>query len=341
MAKVIMKILLKNYTKMERFVNEIFHTPVMLKELIDFFFLPPQQVINKYFPQKKIIIEKKKETPQIFVDATAGGGGHLFSLINYYQKNFPQNFCDTIFVGIDIDKEAIIYLEEKKKRFNFDNLFIYWDNYVNIKKLFEREHFEKRPSRILFDLGISYYQAKNSERGFSFTVEGKIDMRFDQIRKKMTALDIIKKANLKKLKKILKEFSEDPKAAQIATKIFYKKKTIHTTYDLKKIILACGGKESIPRIFQALRIATNDELENLKIGLKEAFWLLNDGGRLAVISYHSLEDKIVKRYFKMWKEENKGVILTPKPVTPSSLEIENNLCARSGRLRVFLKYEKN
>jgi 16S rRNA (cytosine1402-N4)-methyltransferase len=326
---------------MERFVNEIFHPPVMLKELIDFFFLPPQQVINKYFPQKKVIGEKKKETPQIFVDATAGGGGHLFSLINYYQKNFPQNFYETIFVGIDVDREAIAYLEEKKKKFNFDNLFIYWDNYVNIKRLFEAEHFPRRPSRILFDLGISYYQAKSSKRGFSFTVEGKIDMRFDQIRRKVTALDIINKANLKKLKKILKEFSEDRRAAQIATKIFYKKKEIVTTYDLKKIIISCGGKESVPQIFQALRIATNDELENLKIGLKEAFGLLNDGGRLAVISYHSLEDKIVKQYFKMWKEENRGVVLTPKPITPSLLEIENNPSARSGKLRVFLKYEKN
>lgn len=341
MGKVIMKILLKSYTKMEKFVEEIFHIPVMLREIIDFFFLNLQELMNKYFPKKKIIIKAEEEIPHIFVDATGGGGGHLFSLMNYYQKIFPQNFNTTIFIGLDIDKEAINYLEEKKKKFNFNNLFIYWENYVNIKKLFEKNYPEKKPCRILFDLGISYYQAKVAKRGFSFTTNGKIDMRFDQIRERKSVLNIIRESSLERLKKILKEFGEEPKARKIAEKIFYKKKEIRTTYDLKKIILPLGEKKGVSRVFQALRIATNNELENLKLGLQEAFLLLKDGGRLAIISYHSLEDRIAKEYFKIWEKEKKGTILTSKPITSSYFEIKNNPSARSGKMRVLVKYEKS
>lgn len=325
---------------MARFVERIFHVPVMLRELIDFFFLTPQELTRKYFPQKSAVIEME-EIPEIFVDTTAGGGGHLFSLINYYQKTLPQKFKNTIFIGLDIDKEAVDYLEEKRKKFGINNLFIYWENYVNIRKLFTEIYPQKKPCRILFDLGVSLHQAKISERGFSYDNEGIIDMRFDQIYQKKSALDIIRESNWKKMERILKEFGEEIKAKKIAKKIFQKKKEIKTTYDLKSIILSISGKKSVPRVFQALRIAVNNELENLKIGLKEAFLLLKNKGRLAVITYHSLEDRITKEFFNHCEKEGKGKILTPKPITSSLEEIENNLAARSGKLRVFLKYEKN
>lgn len=324
---------------MERFDEKKFHIPVMLREVIDFFFLSPEELIEKYFPKKKteIVIQ---EVPEVFVDATAGGGGHLFSLINYYQHSLSKNFKKAIFIGLDVDKEAIDYLEEKRKKFGIDNLFIHWENYVNLKKLFFDIYPSKRPCRILFDLGISYHQAKSSQRGFSYDNEGIIDMRFDQIRQSKKALDVIKEANLARLRKILKEFGEERKTEKIARKIFQKKKEIKTTYDLKKIILSVSGKESIPRVFQAIRIYVNNELENLKIGLKEAFLLLKNKGRLAVITYHSLEDRITKNFFNYWEREGKGKILTPKPITSSIYEMENNPSSRSGKLRVILKDEK-
>ncbi|MCS7249353.1 MAG: 16S rRNA (cytosine(1402)-N(4))-methyltransferase RsmH [candidate division WOR-3 bacterium] len=334
-----MRVLLKSYTKMGRFVEENFHIPVMLREIVDFFFLNPQELTNKYFPKKKVTFVIK-ETPEVFLDATAGGGGHLFSLINYYQQIFPKNFRKAIFIGLDIDKEAIDYLEEKRKKFGLDNLFIHWENYRNIKRLFSEVYQRKEVCRILFDLGISYYQAKSSKRGFSYDTDGVIDMRFDPIRQEKSALDVIRESNLERLKKILKEFGEEVKAEKIAKRIFQNKDKIETTNDLKKIILLTSGKRSVPRVFQALRIFVNNELENLKIGLREAFLILKNGGRLAVIAYHSLEDRIVKRFFNEWEKEGKGKILTPKPIIPSFFEIENNKSARSGKLRVFLKYEK-
>lgn len=325
---------------MGKFIEEKFHIPVMLREVIDFFFLNPNELISRYFPQKKIGIEIE-EMPEIFMDATAGGGGHLFSLINYYRKLFPKNFENTIFIGLDIDKEAVDYLEERKKRFGLTNLFINWESYTEIRKLVAEIYFQKKFCRILFDLGISHYQAKSSKRGFSYDCEGIIDMRFDQLRQEKNALDVIREASLERLKKILREFGEEVKAEKIAKKIFQKKREIKTTKDLKRIILSVSGKRSIPRVFQGLRIFVNNELENLKIGLKEAFSLLKEGGRLAVITYHSLEDRIVKRFFNDWEKEGKGRVLTFKPIVPSFWEIENNKAARSGKLRVFLKYEKN
>lgn len=324
---------------MGRFVEEKFHIPVMLREVIDFFFLSPEELMERYFSKKKIEMAIQ-EVPEIFVDATAGGGGHLFSLISYYQHSFTKNFKKAIFIGLDVDKEAIDYLEEKRKKFGIDNLFIYWENYVNLKKLFFDVYSSKRPCRILFDLGISYHQAKSSERGFSYDNEGVIDMRFDQIRQNKKALDIIREVNLERLRKILQEFGEETKAGKIAQKIFQRKKEIKTTYDLKKIIFSVSGKRSIPRVFQALRIYVNNELENLKIGLKEAFLLLKNKGRLAVITYHSLEDRIVKNFFNYWEREEKGKVLTPKPITSSLYEIDNNPSSRSGKLRVILKDEK-
>lgn len=324
---------------MVKFVEKIFHIPVMLKELIDFFFLNPEELMDKYFPKKKVPIVTE-EIPEIFVDTTAGGGGHLFSLINYYQKSFPKKFKNTIFIGLDIDKEAVEYLEEKRKKFGIDNLFIYWENYINIRKLFSEIYPQKRPCRILFDLGLSYHQAKISERGFSYNNNGIIDMRFDRVRQRKSALDIIRESSWKEIERILREFGEETKAEKIAKKIFQRKREIKTTFDLKTIILSTSGKKSIPRVFQALRIAANNELENLQIGLREAFLLLKNKGRLAVITYHSLEDRIAKKFFNCCEKEGKGCVLTPKAITSSGEEIENNLAARSGKLRVFLKYEK-
>jgi len=326
--------------KMVGFVEESFHIPVMLKEVIDFFFLSPQELMERYFSKKRILLAIK-EIPEIFVDATAGGGGHLFSIINYYKTFFPKNFKTAIFIGLDVDKEAIEYLEKKKIKLGLNNLFIHWENYLNIRELFSAFYPQKKPCRILFDLGISYYQAKSALRGFSYDSNGIIDMRFDQIRQTKKALDLIRELNLNKLKEILKKFGEEVNAERIAKKIFQQKKEIKTTYDLKRIVLSVSGKKSIPRVFQAFRIFVNNELENLKTGLKEAFSLLKNEGRLAVITYHSLEDRIVKNSFNLWEKEKKGRKLTPKPIVASFGEIENNRAARSGKLRVFLKYEEN
>ncbi|TSC94794.1 MAG: hypothetical protein CEN87_328 [Parcubacteria group bacterium Licking1014_1] len=286
-----------------------------------------------------------------FIDCTIGGGGHAKMIL---EKNGPNGKV----LGIDIDKKQIENCKLLLKDFG-DRLILVNDSYVNLEKIIEEKKFgpvnpvrsqgvsietqKKQTSNgvngILLDLGMSSEQLKESGRGFSFQKDEPLDMRYNA--QNLTAENIINKWPEKEIEKILKEYGEEKFSRQIAKKIIEERKTkeIKSTFQLVEII-----KKAIPskfqhyrihcatRTFQALRIAVNDELNNLIKVLPQAISTLPAGGRLVAISFHSLEDRIVKNFLKEKARENIK-ILTKKPITAGSKELRENPCSRSAKLR--------
>ena len=282
------------------------HIPVLLNEAVDFL---------------------NVKNGKIFVDCTLGGGGHT-------EEIKIQNPKSKIY-GIDLDQEA---LEAAKLRLaKFKNIEFIHDNFRNIKK-FVREKLDG----ILLDLGISSHQIEEARRGFSLQKDGPLDMRMDPSQN-LTAKNILNRFNQDNLQKIFREFGEERFAHRIAKAIVRKRRVeeINTTLELKKIVEEAiptwKKRESVTRIFQALRIAVNQELDNLKTALIDAIDLLKPGGRIVVISYHSLEDRIVKHTLRKADQEEKVNILTKKPLLPSTDEISSNPRARSAKLRAAEK----
>jgi len=286
------------------------------------------------------------------IDATAGGGGHTFSMLNRLGENGK-------ILAIDLDPLAISQIKEKIKNQN-KQIVVVNDNYKNLKKIAYDYKFNQ-VNGILLDLGLSSGQLSDQARGFSFLAEGRLDMRFgDQTN--LTAEKIINSYPLNQLIKIFEDFGEERLAKPIAEKIVWARKTspIEKPAQLFSIVSEVykkfyRGKSKInpaTKIFQALRIAVNEELKNLAEFLPQAVSLLADGGRLAVLSYHSLEDKIVKDFFRQESRDclcppsfpicqcnhKKTVkIITKKPVQASLEEINRNPRARSAKLRVAEK----
>ncbi len=263
-----------------------------------------------------------------FIDCTLGGGGHAEALL---QKSQIQNPKSKI-IGIDLDKEA---LEAAKDRLSkFDNIEYINDNFKNIKK-----HVKEKVDGILFDLGISSHQIDEPARGFSVQKDGPLDMRMDKSQK-LSAKEIVNNFRQEELEKIFKQFGEERFSHRVAKAIAREreKENIETTQQLKNIIEKAiptwKKRESVTRIFQSLRIAVNQELDNLKVALTDAIDLLNPGGRIVVISYHSLEDRIVKHTLRNSAKEGKLTVLTKKPICPQEAEISSNPRARSAKLRV-------
>lgn len=263
-----------------------------------------------------------------------GSGGHALKILSSNQSILKL-------VGIDWDPDAIQIAAERLKDFS-EKVILVQENFVQIRKILDELKIEKADG-ILLDLGISSLQLENPERGFSFLLEGPLDMRMDKSSKIM-ARDLVNNYPLSELEKIIKLYGEERWAKRIARMIgeFRKREKIETTTELVSII-----NQAIPRrfrpqkihpatkIFQALRIAVNNELSNLQEVLDESIKCLKRGGRLCVISFHSLEDRIVKDTFKNWeKKEGKARIITPKPITPSFEEISINPRSRSAKLRV-------
>ena len=194
-----------------------------------------------------------------------------------------------------------------------------------------------RANGILLDLGISSLQINSEDRGFSFQSNSRVDMRFDQT-KGQTAEELIRKSSEKKLADIIYQFGEERKSRRISSSI-KKIKNLSTTMELKEAI-----RKSTPphhrnkthaRVFQAIRIAVNDEIDKLKSFLKIFLDYLEIGGRLVVISYHSIEDRIVKHSFRQLNNESKVKLLTRKPITPSTVEIKLNKRSRSAKMRAL------
>ncbi|MCL2865726.1 MAG: 16S rRNA (cytosine(1402)-N(4))-methyltransferase RsmH [Lachnospiraceae bacterium] len=284
----------------------------------------------------------------VYVDATLGGGGHAYQLCTHLQQGK--------LIGIDQDESAIQAATERLRIFG-DMVTIVRSNYCDIKNIVTGLEINQVDG-IVLDLGVSSHQLDTSERGFSYRFDAPLDMRMDQ-RQVTTAKDIINQYSEKEIFRVIRDYGEDRFAQNIAKHIVRDRARgeIATTEQLNAII-----KKAIPmkfqktaghpskRTFQAVRIELNKELEVLRNTLDDMIDLLTPGGRICVITFHSLEDKIVKSAFK--KEENpcicpsnfpvcvcgnvaKGKVVTRKPILPSVTEIAENSRAKSAKLRIF------
>ena len=269
-----------------------------------------------------------------FIDATCGFGGHAKLIL---KKTSP----DGKLLAIDQDIIALEKAEENLKDFSGRVTFIN-KNFSDLG-LIIRDWPIKKIHGILFDLGVSTYQLTSAERGFSFNIDAPLDMRMSPNSQKISAQDIVNKWDERSLKKILKSFGEEPFASRIACEIVKARQNqpIENTNELVAIIKramppgyrASRKKHFATSTFRALRMTVNNELEVLENGLKQAVQILSPGGRLVVISFNSLEDRIVKNFFR----GSSLKILTPKPVTASDEEVKNNPKARSAKLRASIK----
>lgn len=286
----------------------------------------------------------------IYVDGTLGGAGHSSEIVKRLNEKGRL-------VGIDQDEDAIKAAGERLK--DFENVTIVRSNYEKMKSVLAELGIEKVDG-ILLDLGVSSYQLDTVERGFSYKYDTELDMRMDR-RQSLTAKEIVNEYSEKELFRIIRDYGEDGFAQNIAKHIVKARavQKINTTYELNEIIKAAipakmrtNGRPS-KKTFQAIRIECNRELEVLKNTLNDMIELLNDDGRLAIITFHSLEDRIVKSEFK--KQENpctcppsfpvcvcgnksKGKVITRKPILPSEGELEENSRSKSAKLRIFEKH---
>jgi 16S rRNA (cytosine1402-N4)-methyltransferase len=265
----------------------------------------------------------------IVLDATFGGGGHSKEILKRYPK--------IKIIALDQDKNAL-------KNFSEDRISLKNINFRNLDEALG----EQKVDGIIFDLGLSSDQLENSGRGFSFMKNEPLlmTMKENPLPEDLTARDIVNGWSEKSLADIIYGYGEERFSRRIAKGIIEarKKNKIETTWDLVKVI-----EDSVPAVykrgrlhfatktFQALRIAVNDELNTLQIGLEKGFKILNKDGQMAVISFHSLEDRIVKRFYKEKQKENKAILINKKPITATKEEIKNNSRSRSAKLRILEK----
>ena len=274
-----------------------------------------------------------------YVDATYGGGGHAKAILGMMKEGK--------LIAFDQDEEAIINRIDDPRLIMVNNNFRFLSNFLKLHKVIPVDG-------ILADLGISSHQIDQPERGFSTRFDGILDMRMDR-KKKQSAKDIVNHYSEDKLREIFFNYGEIRNAKKLVTRIIEtrKKRAIETTITLREIANSCAehGKENkyLAQVFQALRIEVNQEMDALREFLKQATNALKPGGRLVVISYHSLEDKLVKNYFRAGNFE--GVVekdfygnvisplkvITRKAIVPSVIEIEENNRARSAKMRVAEK----
>jgi len=287
--------------------------------------------------KEKVIEYLDPKENENFVDCTFGEGGHTKEIL---KKNKPEGKV----LAIEIDPDLYEKGKELEKKFK-GRLILRKGNFSELKKIVKEEKFSP-VNGILFDLGISSWHLEKSQRGFSFKRDELLIMRYDKNLKDLTPIDVLNKFPEREIEKILKNYGQERFAKQIAKEIVKerKQKRIETTFQLVQII-----RKATPRWYQrrkihfatktflALRIFVNQELENLKEGLKQALEILERNGKIVVISFHSLEDKIVKEFFKKARKEGFVEILTKKPETPSKEEIQKNKRARSAKLRAAKK----
>lgn len=309
---------------------EFKHTSVLLEETIENLDIKPEG---------------------IYLDGTLGGGGHACEVARRLKGAGRL-------IGIDQDEDAIAAAGERLRAFG-DRVTLIRDNYANAVKALDGIGIHEVDG-IVLDLGVSSYQLDNEERGFSYRYDAQLDMRMDR-RQSLSAREIVNEYSEEQLTRILRDYGEEKFARQIAKHIVAarKDKPLETTGELNEIIKASipakmravGGHPS-KRTFQAIRIACNRELEVLQDSLDGLIDLLKPGGRLCVITFHSLEDRIVKTAFR--RNENpcicppdfpvcvcgrasKGTVITRKPILPTAREREENNRAKSAKLRVFMK----
>ncbi len=305
---------------------------------------------NHYSVMLQETIEHLNIKPDgLYVDGTLGGGGHAYEVCRRLENGH--------FYGIDQDDAAIVAAGERLSTYG-GMVTIIRNNYCNMKAAL-LEHGIKKVDGIVLDLGVSSYQLDTEERGFSYRFDTQLDMRMDR-RQSLTAKDIVNGYSEMELFRIIRDYGEDNFAKNIAKHIVKAReaKEIETTGELNEIIKAAipakmrqNGHPS-KKTFQAIRIECNRELEVLKNALDDLIEILNPGGRLCIITFHSLEDRIVKTAFR--NKENpctcppefpvcvcgkkpQGKAITKKPILPSEEELEVNSRSKSAKLRVFEK----
>ena len=306
---------------------EFKHKPVMLSECIEGLNIKPEG---------------------IYVDGTMGGAGHSIEIAKRLTNK-------GLLIGIDRDEEAICVAKERLKEFN--NIKFVHDNHDNIKNILEKLDITGVDG-ILLDLGVSSYQLDQRNRGFSYMKDATLDMRMDKTQE-LTAKKVINEYSEENLSKIIFEYGEERFSRAIARKIidYRKNKEIETTDELVKIIeeiVPRRNKEGHPakRTFQAIRIEVNNEIKPLYQTIIDSIDVLNSGGRLCVITFHSLEDRAVKNAFNdsigkctcppdlpycVCGAKSKGKIITKKPLLPKEAELQENSRSKSAKLRIFEK----
>ena len=260
------------------------------------------------------------------MDGTIGQGGHTGYIL-------PNLSSRGKIIGIDKDIEVLDMCYQNFSAYN-TQLSLHHNSYHRLSDILQKEGIQSVEG-ILLDLGLSSFQLESETRGFSYSKKSLLDMRFDQTSGK-PAVDFLKKLTQKELEKILKKFGEERYSRNIAYRI-HRSPDLKTTSDLKNIIQKStppkNRTKSFSRVFQAIRIAINRELEILEKFLDTFIDYLSLGGKIVIISYHSLEDRLVKHAFKKLKQKGEVNILTKKPVTPSYEEISKNSRSRSAKLR--------
>jgi 16S rRNA (cytosine1402-N4)-methyltransferase len=306
-------------------IADFYHEPVMVKEVIE-----------------SLLVSKTG----IYVDCTVGGAGHSYAILKE---------TDAFLVGIDCDDQALQYAEKRLAEFGSRKVLIR-ANFADLGKILKDLNIEKVDG-VLLDLGVSSHQLDTEQRGFSFNQQALLDMRMDRSLK-ISAYDIVNSFAQDELEKIIRFYGEEKMAARIARAISKKRQQspIETTSELASIIASCMPAKlkwqkihPATRTFQAIRIAVNNELDNIRPAIDAAAEALKPDGRLCVISFHSLEDRIVKNEirflggvcicpkdvpFCVCQKEAKLKNLTPKVIVPSAEEIKANPRARSSKLRV-------
>ena len=306
------------------------------------------------FKHKSVLLDESIEALNIkpdgiYVDGTLGGGGHSYEICRRLSEKGRL-------IGIDQDADAIAAATRRLGEFK-DRVMIVRSNYCDVRRELGKLGITSVDGVIL-DLGVSSYQLDTAERGFTYREDAPLDMRMDQ-RQSLTAKDIVNEYSEMELYRIIRDYGEDKFAKNIAKHIVNarKEKKLETTGELIHVIKAAipmkiraTGGHPAKKTFQAIRIELNRELEVLENSLEDMVDLLNDEGRLSVITFHSLEDRIVKNKFRYLEnpcscpkefpvcvcgKKPKGRVITRKPIIPSAQEIEENSRAKSSKLRVF------
>ena len=290
------------------------------------------------------------EGDAVYVDCTLGGGGHTEGMLE-------RSSAESKVIGIDQDKEAINFAKERLKKYG-NKIEIFQDNFRNLDTVIYLAGYNK-VDRILMDIGVSSNQLDNLERGFSYRYDAKLDMRMDR-NLKISAYEVVNDFSEKEIADIIYKYGEEPKSRKIAKNIveYRKNKKIETTLELSEIIIKSIGKSMkkhpSKRTFQAIRIFVNKELEVLEEALDKAVNLLNNNGKLLVITFHSLEDRMVKEKFREYEnpctcppeipvcvcnKKSLGKVITKKPITAKKSELNENNRAHSAKLRIFERKE--
>lgn len=281
---------------------------------------------------EEVLTHLQPEPNQIWIDGTVGQGGHADAIAS---RILPGGRL----LAIDRDRHNLQIARERLASHGQGIVYVH-DSYENIGKIAEREGF-MRANGMLLDLGFSSMHIEEASRGFSFQKEGPLDMRYNN-KEGMTAKEIVNTWSEAELARLFRLYGEEIRASQIARAICYERKseTIETTTQLaeliSRVVRVRGATHPATKVFQALRIEVNDELKGLERALPACLRVLETGARFGIITFHSLEDRIVKQFFKTTSSVR---LVTKKPIVPSREEMRQNPRSRSAKLRVVEKQQ--